>query len=185
MILFFTIYKYQAHVISQLTSDMERLQEEIQAQLVRPSNFVAPKIWKVNAFSSLDHVIALLHKYSVDMDWLGAGAWWLGWMWDCSFWCQALSWSSGDYNHAGTNLFISLLTPLQVKLLHFLLSMTNLTELILYPWLNFSKQLSCILAPCAWPMLLGISSCLSPLLPQHAACAHFKTKLYKKDLVDC
>jgi len=37
MILLFSTIQNQAHVISQLTSDMERLQEEIQAQLVRPA----------------------------------------------------------------------------------------------------------------------------------------------------
>lgn len=58
---YFTIFKYQAHVISQLTSDMERLQEEIQAQLVRPTlPFLALKFGEMYS-----------QYVNIDMDCLG------------------------------------------------------------------------------------------------------------------
>jgi len=68
---YFTIFKYQAHIISQLTSDMERLQEEIQAQLVRPTlPFLVFKFVE-NVFSILELSNCIACYVNIDMDCLG------------------------------------------------------------------------------------------------------------------
>jgi hypothetical protein len=68
---YFSIFKYQAHIISQLTSDMERLQEEIQAQLVRPTlPFLVLKFGE-NVFSILELSNCIACYVNIDMDCLG------------------------------------------------------------------------------------------------------------------